>query len=60
MRFQDIILCDSKAIISQGRKENINLVRGETVKAKNRESIKASLADLLSMRMHLLFFLYRI
>jgi len=39
------ILCDSKGIIYEGRKENMNPVKEEMAKVTNREKIKGTLAD---------------
>jgi len=39
------ILCDSKGIIYEGRKENMNPVKEVMSKATNREKIKGTLAD---------------
>jgi len=39
------ILCDSKGIIYEGRKENMNPAKEEMAKVTNREMIKGSLAD---------------
>ena len=42
---KNAILCDSKGIIYQGRKENMNSVKEEMAKVTNREMIKGTLAD---------------
>lgn len=39
------ILCDSKGIIYEGRKENMNSVKEEMAKVTNRKMIKGTLAD---------------
>ena len=39
------ILCDSKGIIYEGRKENMNSVKEEMAKITNKEKIKGTLAD---------------
>jgi len=39
------ILCDSKGIIYEGRKENMNPAKEEMAKVTNREMIKGTLAD---------------
>ena len=42
---KNAILCDSKGIIYEGRKENMNPVKEEMAKITNREKIKGTLAD---------------
>ena len=42
---KNAILCDSKGIIYEGRKENMNSVKEEMAKVTNREMIKGTLAD---------------
>jgi malate dehydrogenase (oxaloacetate-decarboxylating) len=42
---KNAILCDSKGIIYEGRKENMNSVKEEMAKITNREIIKGTLAD---------------
>ncbi|GAG68052.1 unnamed protein product, partial [marine sediment metagenome] len=42
---KNAILCDSKGIIYEGRKENMNPVKEEMAKVTNREMIKGTLAD---------------
>ena len=42
---KDAILCDSKGIIYEGRKENMNPVKEEVAKITNRKMIKGILAD---------------
>ncbi|GAB4114162.1 MAG: malate dehydrogenase [Candidatus Caldatribacteriota bacterium] len=45
--FQNAILCDSKGIIYEGRKENMNSVKEEMAKITNKNKIKGKLADAL-------------
>jgi len=42
---KNAILCDSKGIIYEGRKENMNSVKEEMAKVTNRKMIKGALAD---------------
>ena len=42
---KNAILCDSKGIIYEGRKENMNPVKEEMAKVTNRKMIKGTLAD---------------
>jgi len=42
---KNAILCDSKGIIYEGRKENMNPVKEEMAKVTNRKMIKGNLAD---------------
>jgi malate dehydrogenase (oxaloacetate-decarboxylating) len=42
---KNAILCDSKGIIYEGRKENMNPVKEEMSKITNKEKIKGTLAD---------------
>lgn len=42
---KNAILCDSKGIIYEGRKENMNPVKEEMAKITNKEKIKGTLAD---------------
>jgi len=42
---KDALLCDSKGIIYEGRKENMNPVKEEMAKVTNKEMIKGTLAD---------------
>jgi malate dehydrogenase (oxaloacetate-decarboxylating) len=42
---KNAILCDSKGIIYEGRKENMNSVKEEMAKITNKEKIKGTLAD---------------
>ena len=42
---KNAILCDSKGIIYEGRKENMNPVKKEMAKVTNRKMIKGTLAD---------------
>jgi len=42
---KNAILCDSKGIIYEGRKKNMNPVKEEMAKITNREMIKGTLAD---------------
>ena len=42
---KNAILCDSKGIIYEGRKENMNPVKEEMAKVTNRGMVKGSLAD---------------
>ena len=42
---KNAMLCDSKGIIYEGRKENMNSVKEEMAKVTNREMIKGTLAD---------------
>jgi len=42
---RNAILCDSKGIIYEGRKENMNPVKEEMAKVTNRKMIKGTLAD---------------
>jgi len=42
---KNAILCDSKGIIYEGRKENMNPVKEEMAKVTNKEKIKGTLAD---------------
>jgi len=42
---KDVILCDSKGIIYEGRKENMNPVKEEMAKITNKDKIKGTLAD---------------
>src|SRR6056297_1248882 len=42
---ENIVLCDSKGIIYEGRKENMNPVKEEMAKLTNKEKIKGNLAD---------------
>lgn len=42
---EDIVLCDSKGIIYEGRKENMNPVKEEMAKLTNKDKIKGDLAD---------------
>jgi len=42
---KDAILCDSKGIIYEGRKENMNPAKEEMAKVTNRKTIKGTLAD---------------
>jgi malate dehydrogenase (oxaloacetate-decarboxylating) len=42
---KNAILCDSKGIIYEGRKENMNPVKEEMAKLTNKEMLKGSLAD---------------
>jgi len=42
---KNAILCDSKGIIYEGRKENMNSVKKEMAKITNRKMIKGTLAD---------------
>jgi len=42
---KNAILCDSKGIIYEGRKENMNSVKEEMAKVTNRNMIKGTLAD---------------
>ena len=42
---KNAILCDSKGIIYEGRKENMNPVKEEMAKVTNRKIIKGTLAD---------------
>jgi len=42
---KNAILCDSKGIIYEGRKENTNSVKEEMAKVTNRKMIKGTLAD---------------
>lgn len=42
---KNAILCDSKGIIYEGRKENMNSVKEEMAKVTNRKMIKGTLAD---------------
>ncbi|MBA7516074.1 NAD-dependent malic enzyme [subsurface metagenome] len=42
---KDAILCDSKGIIYEGRKENMNPVKEEMAKVTNRKMIRGTLAD---------------
>ncbi len=42
---KNAILCDSKGIIYEGRKENMNPVKEEMAKITNQEKIKGTLAD---------------
>ena len=42
---KNAILCDSKGIIYEGRKENMNPVKEEMAKVTNREKIKGILSD---------------
>jgi len=42
---KDMIICDSKGIIYQGRKENMNSAKKEMAKLTNQNHIKGSLAD---------------
>jgi len=42
---KNAILCDSKGIIYEGRKENMNPVKEEMAKVTNRKMIKGALAD---------------
>lgn len=44
---QNAILCDSKGIIYEGRKENMNSVKEEMAKITNKNKIKGKLADAL-------------
>jgi malate dehydrogenase (oxaloacetate-decarboxylating) len=42
---KNAILCDSKGIIYEGRKENMKPVKEEMAKLTNKEMLKGSLAD---------------
>ncbi|MCK4309234.1 MAG: NAD-dependent malic enzyme, partial [Candidatus Atribacteria bacterium] len=42
---KNAILCDSKGVIYEGRKENMNPAKEEMAKVTNREMIKGTLAD---------------
>ena len=42
---KDAILCDSKGIIYEGRKENMNPVKEKMAKITNKDKIKGTLAD---------------
>jgi len=42
---KNAILCDSKGIIYEGRKENMNPIKEEMEKVTNKEMIKGTLAD---------------
>jgi len=42
---KNVILCDSKGIIYEGRKENMNPVKEEMAKVTNRGMVKSTLAD---------------
>ena len=42
---KNAILCDSKGIIYEGRKENMNPVKEEMAKISNKDKIKGTLAD---------------
>lgn len=42
---KNAILCDSKGIIYEGRKENMNLAKEEMAKVTNRGMLKGTLAD---------------
>jgi malate dehydrogenase (oxaloacetate-decarboxylating) len=42
---KNAILCDSKGIIYEGRKENMNSVKEEMAKVTNREFLKGTLSD---------------
>ena len=42
---KDIIICDSKGIIYEGRKENMNSAKEEMAKVTNQNHIKGSLSD---------------
>jgi len=42
---KNAILCDSKGIIYEGRKENMNSVKEEMAKITNKDKIKGTLAD---------------
>jgi len=42
---KNAVLCDSKGIIYEGRKENMNPVKEEMAKITNKEKIKGTLAD---------------
>ena len=44
---KDIILCDRKGVIYEGRKEGMNSVKKEMAKLTNREHRKGTLADML-------------
>ncbi|HBY57484.1 MAG TPA: NAD-dependent malic enzyme [Candidatus Atribacteria bacterium] len=44
---KNAILCDSKGIIYQGRKENMNWAKEEMAKVTNRELLKGTLSDAL-------------
>ena len=45
MGFENIIMCDSKGIIYEGRENAMNSVKHEMSRVKNREKIEGSLAD---------------
>jgi malate dehydrogenase (oxaloacetate-decarboxylating) len=42
---KDVIMCDTKGAIYQGRKEGMNPYKDEIAKATNRENVQGSLAD---------------
>ena len=45
---KNAILCDSKGIIYEGRKENMNSVKEEMAKITNKEKIRGTLADAMA------------
>ena len=44
---KDAILCDSKGIVYEGRKENMNPVKEKMAKITNKDKIKGTLADVI-------------
>lgn len=47
---QDIIMCDSRGIISEGREAGMNWMKDEMAKVTNREKLKGGLADAMKGR----------